>query len=225
MNNVILVLYIVSALVLSYLLGSISFAVIIAKKFTNKDIREVGSGNAGMTNVMRAVGAKAGLITFVLDFLKGVVACLIAKYGVFEFLQKTGFDWLSPTYWGYICGFFCLLGHLYPVFFKFKGGKGVATTGGIMLACSPITLLIGAGVFLIVFLITRTVSVSSISAGIGLITAIIFFYEQNGLPNTRLIQIVLVVLLVGLVIIKHRDNIDRIAKGEEKPLEVKKEEN
>lgn len=226
MSGFVLVLYIFAAIVLSYLLGSISFAVIISEHFTHKDIRNMGSGNAGMTNVMRVVGAKAGIITFVLDCLKGVVASLVAKYFVFDYLYSiTNEWWLAPSYWGYICGLCCLIGHMYPIFFKFKGGKGVATTGGIMIACSPFVFLIGISVFLIVFLISRTVSLSSMSAGIALIVSLFFFYDKISLPYAKTIQILLLVLIVALVFVKHKDNIIRIVKGEEKPLEVKKAEN
>ena len=121
----------------SYLLGSINFAIIVTKIFTGRDIRRSGSGNAGMTNVMRIVGFLPGAITLLFDVGKAVLATCLGKYFMFDFLMAVypklpemmsaeGFAYASavlPVYAANICGFFCILGHLYPVYFKFKGGK------------------------------------------------------------------------------------------------------
>lgn len=223
MSTFSVIIYIFGALVFSYLLGSVSFAVVIGNCFAHKDVRKMGSGNAGMTNVMRVIGAKAGIITFVLDCLKGFVAAIIAKSVVFEYIfENRPVAWLSPVYWGYICGIFCLIGHMYPIFFRFHGGKGVATTAGIILACNPIVFAIGISVFIIAFLISKTVSISSLLAAITIVIGTAFLYEKTGLIHTRLIQTALVLLIAAVIFLKHRDNIDRIANGEEKPLEIKK---
>lgn len=226
MSIISITIYIVLSIVISYLIGSVSFAVIISKLFTNKDIRTMGSGNAGMTNVVRVIGAKAGVITFILDCLKGFAVCMISKSIVFEnIFKQTSNAWFSPVYWAYICGFFCVLGHMYPVFFKFHGGKGVSTTAGILIACNPVVLAIGFCFFLIAFIISRTVSVSSLSAAVGIILGTVFFYEKTGLKNTRLIQVLFILLITAIIVLKHKDNIDRIAKGKEQPLVIHKEDN
>lgn len=219
------VLIIIATIIISYLFGSISFAVIISNYIAHKDIRNMGSGNAGMTNVMRTLGAKAGIITFLLDSLKGVLACVIAKYIVFDYLyEQTLNAWFCPTYWGYICGIFCLLGHLFPIFFRFRGGKGVATCAGILLACNPMVFVIGISVFLIVFVFSKTISIASLFAVLSVVISTIFLTENTGLPNTDIIQIALVVIMAIIVVIKHKDNINRIKNGEEKPLEIHKED-
>lgn len=225
MSTVNIVLIAVATVIVSYLLGSVSFAVIISNYIAHKDIRNMGSGNAGMTNMIRLFGAKAGLITFLLDSLKGFLVGILAKNIVFSYLfEQTSNAYLSPVYWGYICGIFCLLGHMFPVYFKFRGGKGVSSCAGIMLACNPLVFAIGLSVFLIVFIISRIVSLSSLFAAITIVVSTVFLFEKTGLPKTGTVQTVLVLVMALVISLRHKDNITRIANGEEKPLEVHREE-
>ena len=122
------------ALIGSYLVGSINAAVIISKFIAHDDVRDHGSGNAGMTNVMRTMGVLPGLLTLLIDSAKGVLCCLLARLLVFPYVFGTlGFEFLRPEYAVYYCGILCLIGHIYPLFFGFRGGKGVATTLGVLL--------------------------------------------------------------------------------------------
>ncbi len=208
------------AAVASYLLGSVSFAVIVSKIVTKKDVRQMGSGNAGMTNVMRTVGVVPGAITFLLDLGKAAGACLIGRYILFDYLfAQTGSILFFPIYGAYFCGILCQLGHIYPVFFGFKGGKAVAVSAGVMLACNWRAFIIGILIFVAVFIFTRTVSIGSLCTVIVVPFAILLF----GTSPYRWVEFLLCALVAAVVIIMHRSNIERIKKGEEKPLTVKGE--
>ena len=134
--------------VFEYLLGIINFAVIFSKVFSKKDIRESGSGNAGTTNVMRVNGVLPGMLTFVFDALKGFLACFLGKIIFENFItQNTDSIWSAPYSAAYICAVLCMLGHIFPLFFGFKGGKGVAISVGIFAVTCPIAIIIGLAVF------------------------------------------------------------------------------
>ena len=204
---------------MAYFIGSINFAVIYSKAFIHKDVRDFGSGNAGMTNVLRVVGPVAGTLTFICDALKGLAAGIIAKY-VFSVLQAFyGAEWLNPVYGAFICGLACMIGHIYPVFFGFKGGKGVAVSVGIFAVCCPIAIISGLVCFLIVLAISRIISISSLLATIVVVSVSIIFNDSTALLWP---QAVCTVLMGALVFIKHRENIVRLSRGEEKKLTVKK---
>ena len=142
----------------AYLIGSINFAVIFAKAFMKKDVRELGSGNAGTTNVMRNAGFLPGALTFVFDALKGFAACYMGKM-IFEYISiQTVSDWASPIFGAYLCGLACMLGHVFPFFFQFKGGKGVATSVGIFAVCCPIAIIIGLVAFALITVFSKYVS-------------------------------------------------------------------
>lgn len=178
-----------------YLLGSIPFAYIVGKLYGNIDIRNHGSGNAGATNAFRVLGAKGGLYAFIGDFLKGVIAVLIGKYVL-------GIDG------GLLTGLFAVIGHCYPIFLKFKGGKGVATSAGIIITVNP---LIGLVLMVIQFAIifsTRIVSLASISVAI-LFPIVSYFFNMNN--NFILLSIFLAIF----VIYRHRANIKRLLNGTE----------
>ena len=128
-----------AAVVIAYFFGSINFAVIFANAFLKKDVRELGSGNAGTTNVMRTAGFLPGALTFVCDALKGFAACFTGKM-LFIHAYPDTIPWI---YVAYMCGVACMLGHIFPIFFGFKGGKGVATSVGIFAVCCPIAIVIG----------------------------------------------------------------------------------
>ena len=223
---------VVTALV-SYLLGSISFSIIFTKLFDKKDIRTMGSGNAGATNVLRSVGKVPAILTFIGDFGKGVLAIVIGKMIFMTFSVYHTVPFTIQQYGAYIAGFSSILGHIYPLYFKFKGGKGVLTTAAMMLLIDYRVFLILGIVFLIVFVSTRIVSLSSIIAagGYPIATFIITYfldYKHNlGVPNSDftlnyvIIATLVTALIGGLVVIKHKENIKRILAGTEKKIRSK----
>lgn len=217
-------LILAAALVGSYLLGSVSGAVVISELIGHKDVRNEGSGNAGMTNMLRVMGIGPGILTFLIDILKGVLPCLAAKYLIFPAVyEMTGLSFLRPEYAVYYVGFCCLAGHIYPLYFGFKGGKGVSTTLGVGLVCCPYVALCALGVFIVVFAFTRIVSLSSITAAALLpFLNIIFAVRLEGAPYAVLIQCLLTAVLSLNIIVSHRSNIGRLIRGEEKKLTVKK---
>lgn len=205
----------VAAVVIAYLLGSINFAVIFANAFLKKDVRELGSGNAGTTNVMRTAGFLPGALTFVCDALKGFAACFIGKM-LFIHAYPDTIPWI---YVAYMCGVACMLGHVFPIFFGFKGGKGVATSVGIFAVCCPIAIVIGLTVFALMVLLTKIVSLSSLIATVTVISLSIVFYNSDA--NIAL-PAVLSISMGAIVFLKHKDNIKRLVKGEEKKITVRR---
>ena len=202
-----------AAVVIAYFLGSINFAVIFANAFLKKDVRELGSGNAGTTNVMRTAGFLPGALTFVCDALKGFAACFIGKM-LFIHAYPDTIPWI---YVAYMCGVACMLGHIFPIFFGFKGGKGVATSVGIFAVCCPIAIVIGLTVFALMVLLTKIVSLSSLIATVTVISLSIVFYNFDA--NIAL-PAVLSISMGVIVFLKHKDNIKRLVKGEEKKITV-----
>lgn len=184
--------------IFSYLLGSIPFSYIIAKTFFKKDIRSMGSGNPGTTNVFRNFGALAGCFCLFLDMAKGLVA---VYFSTFLLGQRFGLTALV----------FVVLGHIFSIFLKFKGGKGVATSAGALFAYDIRIFLCLLIVFLFIFLLTRTVSKASLTASI--LAPFISYYFQGFSPFTIIIS------LVALTIIfEHRANIVRIINHQEKKM-------
>lgn len=200
---------------IAYFLGSINFAVIFANAFLKKDVRELGSGNAGTTNVMRTAGFLPGALTFVCDALKGFAACFIGKM-LFIHAYPDTIPWI---YVAYMCGVACMLGHIFPIFFGFKGGKGVATSVGIFAVCCPIAIVIGLTVFALMVLLTKIVSLSSLIATVTVISLSIVFYNSDA--NIAL-PAVLSISMGAIVFLKHKDNIKRLVKGEEKKITVRR---
>ena len=198
--------------VAAYLIGSISFAVIFAKAFMKKDVRELGSGNAGATNVLRNAGVVPGLLTFLCDALKGFAASYMG-YAIFDYIHtQTNSDWSYAIYGAYLCGAACMLGHILPIFFEFKGGKGVATSVGIFAVCCPIAIIIGLSVFILCVIFTRYVSLGSVLAATVVVIFSIIFHNDaaNILP-----QIILAAIMGAMVIGKHKENIKRLLNGTE----------
>lgn len=218
-------LLLVLSLVGSYLLGSINGAVIISKTIAKKDVRDYGSGNAGMTNMMRVMGFVPGLLTFLVDVLKGSLTCLLAKFVVFPYIfESTGIEVFRPEYAAFYCGMFCLLGHIFPIFFGFKGGKGVATTLGLGFVCCWHVALSAFAVFLIVMAFSRIVSLSSILAGASIpVFAVAFMTDIAGVAGSKWVQVALITLIAANLVWMHRTNIVRLIKGEEKKLVIKKQ--
>lgn len=183
----------------SYLLGSINCGVIISKDKFGKDIRESGSGNAGATNMLRTYGRKAAALTFLGDVLKTVVAILVGR--------------LLLGYLGaFIAGFFCIIGHAYPIFFKFKGGKGVVCISTMCLLTNPIVFLIMLGIFLIVLFGFKMVSLASVM--IMLIYPFVL-YNVGGKPG---LHVAIAALSALFIIYLHRENIKRIYNHQESTI-------
>lgn len=204
----------VITVIAAYLLGSISFAVIFTKIFIKTDVREMGSGNAGTTNVMRVGGFLPGALTFVFDALKGFVACYLGKI-IFENVFSNGEEW--GIYGAFLCGVACMLGHVFPIFFQFKGGKGIATSVGIFAVCCPVAIICGLTVFAIGVLITRIVSLSSMLATVTVVTLTIIFHSDAALFWP---QALLAVTMGVIVVLKHIENIKRLINGAEKKLTI-----
>jgi len=211
--------YILTAII-AYLLGSISFSVIFTKKFAGFDVREKGSGNAGSTNVLRTAGKKPAILTLICDILKGVVAILVA----YLMGKIANADVWSSALLIQIAGVCVVLGHTFPVFFGFKGGKGVATALGVLLITNWQIGLICLVFALVLMALTRIVALGSIAAAI-LFPVLCFFITNNflvGDDSTRMTYLVFGIIMAVIVIFNHRSNIQRMASGTENRLIFKK---
>lgn len=193
------------SLVLAYLTGSIPTAVWVGKIFFRIDIRDHGSGNAGATNTMRVLGVKTGIPVLLFDIFKGWLA---VKYAVIFNVFPPGTS--SFTNLSISLGVLAVLGHIFPVYAGFRGGKGVASIFGVLLALSPLATLCAGGIFLTSLIITKYVSVSSILAGISFPVWIIWVFRTEFL-SLQIFSFVVAVLLI----ITHKKNIQRLLKGEE----------
>lgn len=220
--------YLLSALV-AYLIGSISFSIIFTKLFTNQDVREHGSGNAGATNVLRTAGVLPAVLTTVLDFLKAVVAICVAWIVFRGLAGSTGGGSIGAYLFTlddrvfahylvkYIAGFACVLGHIYPVYYGFRGGKGVLASAGLVLVIDWRVFLSAIAVFIVVVFLTRYVSLGSICAAASLpVWTLIFQLIMNN-PFTP--QVTLFAAMLGALLIwMHRANIGRLRQGTESKL-------
>jgi len=193
---------------LAYLLGSVATAVWVGKIFHGVDVREHGSGNAGATNVIRVLGWKTGVPVLLIDILKGWMATMLP---VFFSLAGNGTALLTNLQ--ILAGVMVILGHIFPVFAGFRGGKGVATIFGVLLAVNPLLTLSCFGVFLTVLLLTGYVSVSSMSAGIAFPVLLFLVFDSPSF----LFKIFSLFVAAGMII-THRKNISRLLKGEESKL-------
>ncbi len=194
--------------IIAYLIGSINFSIIISRKMAGFDVREKGSGNAGTTNVLRSVGTKAAAITLICDILKGVVAILIAKL-LGEIIND-----LDQSLLIQLAGIFVVLGHTFPIFFEFKGGKGVATSIGVILMTDWQIGLICIIFALVIIAFSKMVSMGSVGAAI-LFPILILFMEGMG-------YFIYSIILAVIVIFNHRENIKRILNGTENKISFKK---
>lgn len=196
----------------SYLVGAIPFAFLIARA-RGVDIRKVGSGNVGATNVFRAVGKGWGILTFVCDALKGLLPALLGP----RLLEAWTGAPAHPAF-GLACGTAAIAGHSWPVFLGFKGGKGVATSAGMLLGAAPLAAAAGLGLWILVFLPTRYVSVASIVAAVGVPLAGWMAYGREDPWRPW------VLTAIGLlVIVRHRTNIRRLLEGTEHRFGKKEE--
>lgn len=212
-NTYILIATLTSALC-AYLLGSLNFAIMISKRAYHQDIRAHGSGNAGMTNMMRTYGKRAAILTFVGDAAKAIIAGLIG-YAAFG----------QPG--AHIAGLFCVIGHMYPIFFKFKGGKGVVTTAASMLVCNPYVFLIELILYVVIVAIWKYISLASIMC------AMLYPVLLNGFDTVLLVNAdgshyngspygIFTVAIALLVVFKHRENIKRLLNKTESKFKFKK---
>ena len=211
--------YVVVAVV-CYLIGSISFSVIFTKKLAGFDVREKGSGNAGTTNVLRTAGKFPALLTLVCDILKGVVAILVALLVG----QMISADAKTRALLVQIAGVCVILGHTFPVFFKFKGGKGVATSLGVILMINWEIGLICLVFALILMALSRMVSLGSLAAAI-LFPILCMFTDEHylvGGKEAHFAYIIFGIILAIIVIYNHRENIKRLAEGTENKISFKK---
>ena len=195
-------------LVIGYLLGSLNFSIIFTRIFAHTDVRNHGSGNAGFTNTIRTAGKKVGILVFVCDALKAIIAILVA----IMIERIFPFDSLVE-YCRYTASFGAVLGHKFPIYYGFKGGKGVATSVGIFLVCCPIAIATGLGVFALGLLLIRIVSLSSLLATVTVVVMSCVFTTDSA---NKLPQIIMCVIMGIIVFAKHSANIKRLAKGEEK---------
>ncbi len=196
--------------ILAYFIGSVNFSVIFSRKFAGFDVRDKGSGNAGTTNVLRTVGKRVAALTLVCDILKGVIAI-----GIAVIAGKIWTD-INTEILKYLAGFFVILGHTFPIFFEFRGGKGVATSLGVLLTLNWKIGLICLIFALILMAFTGMVSVGSILAAVLYPILTLFIGEiEFG-------AIIVSILISLLVIFNHRTNIKRLKNGTENKLSFKK---
>ena len=192
-----------------YLLGSMNFAIIISKLKYGSDIRQHGSGNAGMTNMMRTYGKGAAAATLLGDALKAVLSGVIGYLSI-------------GMYGAYIAGMFCILGHMFPVYYKFKGGKGVVTAYASMLMCDPLVCLVLLVIFVIIVAFTKYISLGSIMC--MLLYPIILDRIHKILYGATGAYVVIAVFNAALIVFMHRENIKRLLQGKENKFSFKKGE-
>ena len=211
-------------IIFAYLIGSISFAVIFSNYFIGRDIRKSGSGNAGATNVLRTAGKLPAALTFLFDALKGFAACFAGKM-VFTYLfgQTGSLVVFTPAYGAYLCCLAVMLGHIYPIFFGFKGGKAVACSVGTFAVCCPLAIILGLTAFVISLLTSKIVSVSSIIATVVVVSVSVIYGFAAPEISYNVIPTTVMSLIAGyIVIVKHKDNIVRLLNGTEKRISSKK---
>lgn len=204
--------------IIPYLIGSIMFSVIFTKKIAGFDVRTRGSGNAGSTNVLRTAGKKVAIITLICDILKGVVAVLIGY--IVGKLTKASVETSQMLI--LTAGVMVVLGHTFPIFFKLKGGKGVATSLGVLLMINWKIGLICLVFALLIMAVSRMVSLGSISAAILFPVLCIFINENYLIKANHFGYVLFGIILCLLVVFNHRSNLKRIINGKENKLSFKK---
>ena len=201
--------------IIAYLIGSINFSVILSKKMAGFDVREKGSGNAGTTNMLRSVGKKAAALTLICDVLKGVVAILIAIFIGWAFRIE------NQSLLVQIAGIAVVLGHTFPIFFGFKGGKGVATSLGILIMSNWQIGLICLVFGVLLIALTRMVSLGSCSAAV-LFPVLTLFITDHYIVTQGSGYLIYSIILAVIVLFNHRSNIKRIMAGKENRISFKK---
>lgn len=204
---------------ISYLIGSISFATIFSKKLKGIDPKEHGSKNPGTTNVLRTAGVLPAVLTLICDVLKGVLPVLISIF-LARWTNMTN-GYLLPQ----IAGLFTIIGHMFSLYYKFKGGKGIATGLGVILVLNWQIALIIIVFAILIMTLTRYVSVGSVLAVILYFVLSIFLTDANIIAGPTISFVITAFLIAILVIYKHKENIKRLKKGEENKISFKKKEN
>ena len=190
-------------IILAYLYGSIPFALVIGRLFYKTDVRNYGSGNLGGTNTGRVLGKKAGFAVIVLDASKALLVMLLTKYFCSEFSLNKDLS--------YLCALFCVIGHCYPIFANFKGGKAVSTAIGYFFAVNPLGAVLALVVFFIVLKISKYVSLSSVLASSSVLLATPFL-------DISLIGKLATAAIILLLIYRHRENLKRVKQGTESKI-------
>lgn len=208
----------IAVAILSYLLGSLNFGVILSKGIEKDDIREHGSGNAGTTNMLRNYGKKLAILTILGDMIKVAIAIglsfLIVKLtNVYDLISEANVD--ADMLIKSFSGFFCVLGHIFPCFFKFKGGKGVATAGGMVFIVDWKIALILLAIFIIIVAVTKYVSLGSIIIALLYPILIYLFYKS-------LVLTIIASIFTLIVIVAHRSNIKKLINHSENKINFKK---
>lgn len=198
----------VTALLLAYLLGSIPTAVWVGKIFYKLDIREYGSGNSGASNTFRILGKKAGIPVLFFDMFKGWASTNLVY--IFSVSSPHSIPWVD---FQLALGITAVIGHIFPIYVGFRGGKGIATLFGMLIAVHPEAALFCVAVFVILLIFTKYVSLSSMSAGIAFPVMVIFFFHES-VPSLILFAIAVAVL----ILITHQKNIERLLRGEESKI-------
>ena len=207
--------YIIVA-ILAYAIGSVNFSVLISRKMAGFDVREKGSGNAGTTNVLRAVGVKAAIITLICDILKGIIAVLLA-FWIGNMSQTVDKALLIQ-----IAGILVVVGHTFPIFFEFRGGKGIATALGVLLITKWKIGLICLVFAVVLIAITRMVSVGSMSAAVLFPVLTLFIGDNFIVTQVGIKYFIYSLILAAFVIFNHRENIKSIMNGNENKISFKK---
>lgn len=200
-------------IVLAYCIGSIPTAVWVSRFFFGIDIRDYGSGNAGATNTFRVLGSKWGTFVMMVDILKGVIATSLYVFLGSYYLASE----LHRTNLMIGLGLAAVLGHIFPIWANFKGGKGVATLLGMAVAIQPLVAVCCIGVFLLVLYLTRFVSLSSILAGVSFMVFILFIFNEK-----ETLYRIFAVMVALMVVLTHQKNISRILKGTESKVPILK---
>ena len=218
---VIQIIGILLCMIVPYILGSLNFAIIISKIFYHDDIRKYGSGNAGTTNMLRTYGKIPAAATLLLDMSKGAISVL---FGVLILgTAKHIPDYYTGAFAGnYIAGLFAILGHMFPCFYRFKGGKGVATTAVVILCTSPITFLILLACFVIIVLGSKMISLGSVMCMLIYPLVLSKFTQGDSATVLQPQAVLFAFIIMGLVVFMHRSNIKRIWEGTESKLSFTK---
>jgi glycerol-3-phosphate acyltransferase PlsY len=201
-------------IILAYLIGSIPTAVWVSRRFFGIDIRDYGSGNAGATNTFRVLGSKWGTIVMVVDMVKGIIATSL--YILLPLYMSNDHE-LARTNFMIGLGLASVIGHIFPIWAGFKGGKGVATLFGMAIAIQPAVALSCVCVFLLVFYLTRFVSLSSILAGIAFAIFILYIFDEH-----EVLYRAFAIAVALMIILTHQKNINRLIKGTESKVPILK---
>ncbi len=218
--------------VISYLIGSLNSSIIMSKLMNKGDIRESGSGNAGATNMVRTYGRAYGVLAFMLDFLKVILAYLIV-WLIFSRIDAALFD-KYEYFFKVVTGFFCFIGHIYPCWFGFRGGKGITVCAAMICLLDWRLFIIGAILFFAIVFITKYISFSSILFAVVYPVCTFFLFDKEFsiihhyiVPKNsfgeqemtlRIVAVIIAVIFSVIVLIKHRENIKRLIKGEENKI-------